>query len=636
MEAHFFIGRANELQKLENFTLRQVGNVHRPRLAHVWGPKGNGKSSLVNRFVSILAEESAPILYCHVPESDSGPIEDYQFYQQLVASIGTNIGDFQPWLEQLKNTVYTSTESFESTLYNFWGQQFTKLVETISQESSIDIRDLSIVIAIDDIDLLPLNQRIGFCSFVNYLCENASPSLKISVITTGAESLALVPDIEAFWETSIQESFQIQLGNLARDEVTQLLESHDLDANLISKIYIQTEGNPGKIMAMLEDQDLESMNFEESYNRGKNMMYQFNNFQRRWIEWAAIVKHCNEEIISMITEGTEIQECMNWIRNNYPTHFFREGEDYVLKPDTRRSILAFVKRDQPDVFNEVSEIVKKLAGVKHSVPNVQHRILLSKLADLNYFDFDLLKKIFDDDTYKALLNLIEGKPIFFRQELFSYRLASNIRAAMSVYNTLRKNPEREKFKYRVQNIWEEKQKHINEDLGKTEKELHDIEERNRSLSQSVSKIQDEIKKLKRTSSKRVASVTPINTVQRPKRLSVFGAFLLQATGIAILYVDTLITKDMSMSYLLLAVICIASGIILGLKGPSTPVAVTSSGSANNAKNENYDKVIQNLEIDLLNLINQKDQALAKIEKNKQTIANLQTLRTHTYLPDSDV
>ena len=633
MKEQFFIGRTKDLEKLEGFTLRPGPHVHRPKIAHISGPEGVGKTALLRKFISILSEESVPILHCYPGPIEADELEDTRFYQQMINSIGSNIGELLPWLEELKTNFYTPEE--ETSIDGFWAQKLVGLIDTISSESSVEVSDLQIIFAIDDIALLPLNQRIGICSLVKHLCKQASPAVHISVITTGDQHLQAIPDVGTFWKPSFPEALQLQLKNLTREETTRLLESHDLDSNLIAKIFMQTEGNPGQIIEALQSQDLETINFEESYNRGKNMMYQFNNFHRRWIEWAAIIKYCNGETIAMITEGSEVQECMNWIRNNYPTIFLREGNDYILNPDIRRAILAYVKRDEPELFREISEVVQKLAGVKHTIPNAQHRFLLSKLADLNYFDLDLLKKVFDDDTYKALLNLIESKPIFFRQELDSYRLASNIRASISIYNGLRENPEREKFRYRVRGIWTERQKTLIQDLAKTEQDLSQIEERNRSLTNSVNKIQEEITKLKNIQAREHKTVAPVIKTHRPKRLSMLGAFLLQATGIAILYVDTLIFKHMSLSYVMLAIICIISGIILGVKGPSTPVTVTSSGSSNQKQSENYQHVVRNLEIDLMNLVSQKEQVQNKIEIDRQKIANLQTLRTYSYLPDSD-
>ena len=634
MSGRFFIGRTKELERLEHFTLRPGQAVHRPRLAHIWGTEGSGKSSLVQKFISLLPEESVPVISFCPSAEDLTSTNEITFYNEMFASAETNIGDLLPWIEQLKNTFYQPEEGAQQSLDYFWAQRFLSTVDTMAKESIMDLKGLCLVFAMDDIARLPLNLRIGFCSFINRICETLDPAYPLSVITTGTSDLNAIPDIPSFWQHSIAEGLRIHLENLTREETFSLLESKDLDSNLISKIYNQTQGNPGQIMLTLEDQNLQSINFEECYTRGKNMMYQFNNFQKRWIQWAAIIRQCNDETVSMITEGQEIVECMNWVRKNYPVVFEREGTDYVLKSDYRRAILAYVQRNEPELFREINEIVLKLTGVKHTVPNFQHRHLLSKLADLNYFDLNLLKKVFDEETYRAMLSLIESKPIFFRQELDSYRLASNIRATIAIYNSLHKNTERDKFLYRVNTLWNEKQKLINEQLIKSEKTLHEFEERNRSLTQSLGKVEEEIKNLK-NSKKQVVQTISASHVQPQKRFSIVGAVTLQATGIAILYVNTLVMDRMSLSYLLLSGICIVGGIILGVKGPAQTSAVTAVGHQASVKSENYDHIIHNLEIDLINLLNQKEQAQRKIESDKLNILNLQASRNHTYISNSD-
>ncbi len=539
-----------------------------------------------------------------------------------------------PWVEQLTNTEFTPDKDTTQSLDFYWAQVLLDAMQLMTREAVIDLKGLNLVFVADEIGSLPLNQRIGFCNFINRLCEDLATDFNISVVTTGSTVLDAIPDISSFWSDSMAEALSIQLENLTRDETFRLLESHDLDSNLITKIYNQTDGNPGKIKSALKDQDLQAINLEESYTRGKNMMYQFNNFQRRWIQWAAIIRNCNEETISLITEGPEVVECMNWIRNSYPNYFDREGSDYILKTEIRRAISTYVQRNDPTLFAEINDVVKRLSSVKHAIPNSNHRFLLSKLGELNYFDMALLKKVFSDDDYKALLNLIENKPIFFRQELNSYRLSSNVRAAIGIYNNLKKNPEREKFRYRVKTLWLEKQKDLSQKISRSEKDLNISEDRNRSLTQSLSKIETELQKLK-LNQKRSAPPPQVTQIQAPKRLSLIGAIFFQTIGIGILYIYTLVMQNMSVSYLFLSGICIVAGIVLGVKGPGKSVVVASNSAVvDTPRSKNYDAIVSNLEIDLLNLASQKELAQRQIEKDKLHISNLKIVSKHSYLAEN--
>ena len=634
MPEQFFIGRAKELERLERVTLKPGLAVRRPRLAHIWGPEGCGKTALLKKFISLLPEESQAVISFHSSFEALNSVDDAEFYEQLFASGQSNVGDLVPWLVQLKADSNSVSASGADSLDTHWSNRFTDTLHRMLQESVINPRDLYIFFAVDNIAALPLQLRTGFCSFIDRICNSLQSDIHISVLTTGDVTLQHIPDLSHFWSTSITEAEQIELANLTRDETFRLLESHDLDANLISKIYNQSAGNPGQIMATLQDQNLQSQNFEESFNRGKNLMYQFNNFQRRWIQWAAIMRHCNEESISMITEGREVTECINWIRNNYPGYFDREGNDYILRPDFRRAILAYVQRTDPRLYSEINEIVQRLTGVRHVIPNSEHRNLLSQLGELHYFDFDLLKKLFSEETYRSMLKLIENKPVFFRQELESYRLASNIRTAISIYNQLRKNPDRDKFRHRVRTLWEERQRQLHQQLDVAEKDLHEFEERNRSLSQSIGKIETELQRLRR-SQQQLHMPAPVQISVQSKRSSLFGAMMLQLTGIVLLYVNTLILDTMSISYLLLSGICLAIGVALGARQSSGRVMATPHGSMQVAKSEHYDTVIRNLEVDLVNLMHQKEQAQHRIERDKLNILNLQASANHTYLSSSD-
>ncbi len=91
MSEQFFVGRAKELERLEHFTLRPGSTAYRPRLAHIWGPEGYGKSALVQKFTSILSEETVPIISFSPDILQAEIADDTEYFQLIFRSTQTNM-----------------------------------------------------------------------------------------------------------------------------------------------------------------------------------------------------------------------------------------------------------------------------------------------------------------------------------------------------------------------------------------------------------------------------------------------------------------------------------------------------------------------------------------------------------------
>lgn len=631
MSDSFFIGREEELRKIEQYILRSPPSQPKLQIASIWGGDGVGKTSFLNRFTSLLANENEGAVYFRY-DADSKSPSIKQIFQELIDSSVTNLGDVEIYLEQLKNAEYNPTPRSGITPNSFWSQAVEEFIHNIETETPLGSSDVNLIYVIDKFDDLESPAKAAFCSFINYLSERIGGH-RISVLISRSSQLSEDGEIKGFWSDPLLFALEIELKNLTREETSRWLESHDFEPAVIQKIFSDTQGHPKKVANAIKDKSLKAINEDELYSRGRNLVLQFNDFQKRWIQWAAILKFCNEESISLMTGEPEIRECMNWIRSNYPTYFNRFEQEYQLTPEVRRAIQIFVQRENPTLYRECNEKIKKFTTVRHSIPTETNRKLLSLLAEFKYFDQDLLREVFDEETARSMIQLIENKPIFFRAENSLLRLASNIRASITIYNELFSFKNREHLRTRIETLWNKKQEEISKDLTKIEKELKKDEEKNRSLTVSLNKIENEVNRMIKIHQNLSKETKQVVEEKKNSMFNLVAIGICQFTGIAILYTNVLVFEKLNITYLILAIFFIVGGFFIstGKRGRKRVVSKKVDRSDELVQLEQF---TENLKMDQSSLLAQKEKIRTQIEKSKVRIIQLQNTLKQPYPNES--
>lgn len=633
MSEPFFIGRETELEKLEQFVFSNPVISDNPKISHIWGSKGIGKSAFMNRFASLLIQENDAILWFY-PKFSSLKMEVEEFYLALMGSVDSNLGDLEPWLIQISNLNYIKESEPAQNYESSWAKQLAKILATAQKNDFLNLNDLRIIFLIDDFSELPREVRNSFCNFISELNSITTSTQQISVTLSGENELLKTPDIFGYWESFLNDSLEIQIENLTHEETKKILDAHNFDPSLIQKIYQETHGVPALLNEAINDLNLQTQNSEEWYNRGKNLLRNFNTLQRKWLKWAALIKVCNEETLSMVANGAEKSEAMYWIHASYPNYFQRNENEYSLSQEHRRAILAYVEKDDYPLFEKTGGLVKQFLTVTHAIPNANHRLLLSLLSELQYFDTLFIKKLFDNKKASAMLDLLEKKPIFFKEDTQVFRLASNTRSSITLYNSLLQFNDRKEIQKRMVVLWKERKKLLDKNLKNAENDLHEYEQRNKSLSISSNKMQEEIERLEksRTKSSHIVEIRPIIRKKSASRWII--AFLLQSFGLSILYINILFLEQVSLSYLLLSALCIVAGITYGMKGQKQET-VTLKREIRNTEQQQLEKILKNVERDHASLLSEKEKTRAQVEMNKSKIITIQNFLKQSYLPHSE-
>jgi ribosome recycling factor len=636
MSESFFIGREKEIHKLEYHLLHQDAQSSNFRLSHIWGRDGIGKSSLITEFAKVLLEENDPIVWLEAKLEDM-QADPPAAMALLNQSAKSNIGVIEPWIQQIRDaSIEESLPESPSENPKSWKFSILSAINSIVSSTTVTTDKLRFVVLMDDYYLYPHATRIAIARQLKQIAQEAHEKAIIGFVTSSENSMSEHADEFAIISDVAGEPLQIELVNFTRDETSRFIEAHHIDPSEGQRLYEESKGFPKQLALAVDSHDPFGEDKKVLLQKGHQMLLALNNLQRNWIKWAAIIRYCNEESLSLLTQGREVGESLNWIRSNYPVYFDREKSDYMLRPEYQKAILAVVQETESELFDRISAVIKKLQSVKNGIPNYEHRKLLSHLAIFQYFDEDLIKRSFEEQTSDGIIRLIEAKPIFFRREGDSIRLASNTRSSIALYNTLIPPERKDHIVKLVDRLWQDKKNKLRKDLEDTENELHEAEKKSRSLSDSIATVEKEVARIQQAvlkTTKRTYTTTTTTTQAKKSITPMITSVLFQICGIGLLYIETLVIKRVSLPYIALALVLMISGFFIGNQ-PKKPVQVVNRVTPQN-KSAQVGNILNHLNIDRGAMMEQKEQLRSKIEVSKMRILAIQESLQRSYLPSAD-
>lgn len=640
MASQYFIGREKELEMVEKHLLHRSSSRAHFQFALVWGPEGIGKSAFLNQFSGYLQEEGLPVVSFHIGGStshDSG----FAFFRDLIGSARTNMGDMEPMIialnapERALNADRGETVSVE----RHWADTLLSVIENPENlASGINlIQDLRLIFIVDDYPEIPSSIKSSFTHFLNRISESILPTQVISLIISSESNLIEIPGTFNNWESLVNSAVQIRLEPLNAEETLRLLEAYDFDPNVAHQYFQETRGYPSLLHTLIQTRKSQSGNTQELIDRGHRILSQFNEVEKRWMKWAALLKVCNDETIAMMCSPGESQECMNWVRSRYPKLFGKHPNGYSLDRETRLAISLVVEQEQPKLFEECMVKLKQYTMICHTIPEKDHRAYLSLLAEFSHFTPELLRRVFAN-TADPMLAFLENKPVYFRHTGETWRLASNARASINAYNALLSLEDRSRIRAKIASAWAEKQADLRIQQQVAEKSLKEMEEKSASLGVSVDKIDKELNSLKKTIKGPPSRHAHQHTVTRSRQSrsgGVFTSLLIQTMGVVFLYVSILSSEQISFTYLALSVFCIAGGFILNQGSHSITVQEAAEVGFSQTNSGETEKLIDQLEFDKLALLGQKESTRIQIEKGKNQLNRIRNQLNQGYLPGSE-
>jgi hypothetical protein len=286
-----FVGRQNELEFFTGLVRQQTPAYH---LIYVYGPGGQGKTTLLKQFADVCTESSVPFIHVDCRYVEAHPDHFKQIFQ-----LSSPFGE-------------------------------TEIIEAIDRHQGI------VVLMIDTYEKLkPLDDwlRIEFL-----------PDLPGNVVTviTGRSSLSTNWKTDPGWQ-SITKIFSLK--ELSAEESKQLLNRRNIPPENIQRIVDYTHGNPlalSIVADMFDQRSNPSFDPLDSPDIMKTLLEQFvqevpSPAHKAALELCSLVNVTTEKIIEEVLGAQMAHQLFNWLTT---LTFIEKGPAGIYPHDIARDAIA--------------------------------------------------------------------------------------------------------------------------------------------------------------------------------------------------------------------------------------------------------------------------------------------------------
>jgi hypothetical protein len=331
---HYFVGREKELQLFRSILQQnELSNY----LLYIYGPGGQGKSSLIREFTESCSLLSVP--FVKLDSQDMIPTPD----------------GFVATLQKLLNT-----NNFIEYLQNL-DSKFVLLIDTYEMLSPLD----------------------------DWLRTVFLPQMPDNVLTVlaGRKSPSADWISDSGWQQLMKT---IQLRNLTPSESKEFLQKRKIAESEIDKILDFTYGHPLALSVVADMYDQypdRSFSPEESPDIVRTLLERFvqkapSPAHRTALEICAIAKITTESLLQQSMEMEDVSELFTWLQD---LSFIETNRSGIYPHDSAREALcADLRWRNPDWNKELHRRIRKCYISKlNSVPPEEQRYLLYLLAYLH-------------------------------------------------------------------------------------------------------------------------------------------------------------------------------------------------------------------------------------------------------------
>lgn len=552
------------------------------RLLDVYGPAGTGKKTLLRIAREHLEGEAPEILWIW-PRG--------QFKKN----------EPEEWVEMLYETMEMASPAGAERIHNFLREQHRSLArhrdENAAQRdlpenwtspplerAADDFRD-TFVLPTQQADTPGIPDRVIFVlpgyeetpddfkelftrSFVKPALERRDV-VPVGFILAGRQPLVGSHAYHTWWSQLGEGYTQLTVPPFTLEEVKAWLKDQDEPTELAEDLYEISGGLPGRLT-----EDLISLRDEESQQKWSNQVHETLNGksgdQRRIICRACYLEECSRDSLCAFYPPEEAREAFNWLFNQRIVPFSRHGESIRVDPRFARILRNWLKEEDPTLDIQSRERAKAYNSIIKLIPRHGDREMLAELAPFEFFNAELIHKVFPLDRDK-LLDFIARHPAYFQQGTHNWRMGDQYREAARLYAGLHASPKDREITQAIELAWQERCESARREIAKgkkritgQKKSLEDLQEELKKVSQSV---KTEKKGLEDIRKRRFEGLQRHPVTSKGAGIAV----LLQLGGILLLYFSILFFQRSVFIPAGAGIACIFAGLLIqGQKSAAAP------------------------------------------------------------------
>lgn len=571
MESGFFIGRDSELELFISEISESDQFKDPSRIFYLSGSEGIGKTSFYSYLWKHLRSTPLQVLWIR-PQPWMHLNAEYEWANLLAEAMDANTDTLRARVEAFKTQWAASPKVLQEhggavapgqdPHMAAWFEMFAQSI--LGANSLDDIKsnpNLRVVFVLDDYDRLSAQKKTWFAHSVFERLIGVVPDLDVRFLLSGRQSFYQSLDIESYWGPFQSEVREIQMHPLASHETfefgrrAKLLLSDDFD------LHEASGGIPGKIMEILEQGPQQGGELHR-VKEVENILGGLSDEYRNWILGAVHLRVFNDESLNIFGSHAGARKACKWLQDQDYLKIESTSLGFRIDPSLADAVLHWQEQYNPQQYRKLAGRVESFREVCQNIPEREHREKLAKLSILNFFNEELVHKVFEEGA-SSLNTFVRSYLKYFIKTPFNYQISMQYQPFVQNYVRLIPIEDKELLQEKANYLWEKRRESVAEELkaieSKLKKEKEAYQENRSKLDPIIRDIGNRTRLLSRMSRKQnMPSRIKAPEILKGKQPGMLCLFF-NTIGLIMLCIG-LLYHSVDMNYILLGALFVMFGI----------------------------------------------------------------------------
>jgi len=600
----------------------------REKIALVFGPNGVGKSTLLKQIGLSLRDSQYPVVVFQM--GSGSPVGSFEgFLEQIISGVESDWPELEPYVAAFSN--YRCAGELDSTRQ---AEEFVaKLDEYFFQSEQRDthpeLADLQVLFIIEDLDGFEAAELEAFRVMNQALAADPLYANHYHFLFSGASKVNCIECIQSIFlgRADIDE---VLVPPFSQPETDSFLTHFGVEPSKFAEIHRETGGLPSQLHAFCREYEPEDASESEKLELAATILKSLGREQEEWLKIAALLPSCDEEGLGLFLSEDQRGRAFKWLRIGYLECIEIVGSQTRVRDVEREALIAHQKRENLSKLTKRLRKVQHLESVRRVIPKLEHRHLLSLLAEFDYFDREVLVFVFGDGMAETFLHLVESKTAFFSILGVNTRLSHNTRIMMRMYNQLFPVKDLATIRAKVKAYWAKRTEQLKHEIAESEERISGNEAIREDVKTGISQLDTQIGQL----------AQQLNVMDKERKTMIVSlrrngvgylSIILQVMGIVALYVAVLYREDYMMEILVIAGSLITVGFLVSLRRHGNIKVSHTKVLKHSQKRNQTAKELEHLKTEKLQLATRRDQSMKSVQENRDKIQLSETLLKQPYM-----
>lgn len=465
-------------------------------------------------------------------------------------------------------------------------------------------RNLRVVFVLDHYDRLSQAKKQWFSRSVFEPLVTAIPELDVRFLLSGEQSFYQTMDLEHYWVPFQTEVREVDLPPLSPHETQEFarrakvlvpegFDLHEASGGVPARIRDVLQGGGG--VGAKKGADLRKVQEVEA------LFAVLGEEERNWILGAVHLQLFDEEGLKIFGTAAGARKALKWLRKQQEVKVEQVGEYYRVAPSWADAILRWQEQYHPEQYRKLAARVQSFQEVCQHIPEQEHREKLARLSVLNFFNPELLEKLYGEEA-SSLNAFVRMHLEYFIKTPFNYQVSMPYQPFVQNYVRLIPQEDKERLREKAAYLWEKARTVAREEAAQIEqklsKEQRSHRETHTKLDPILSQInqRNRIRQRKRSRGAMPAKPQPQQAsgeARQPKAVCWF----FNAMGLLLLFIGLVPTAPVDWNYVVLGLLFV----VLGVFWPASEEAASPVPPRHELRSTEDGKAEEDTLVSMLNL-----------------------------------